>query len=567
MSSSSVDWRNRWGWPWLTNIKDQGGCGSCYIFSAVGAYEAMLRIEHGVWCPRSEGDVGDSLSLFCGAHSKCAGGSPNEVLDWIKTYGLADPGCWPYSQMPSVAEPTADRLGRTCKLDAYVTLGGAADMKTWIDTNGPLTACFACYPEFDGACQNNEVYIYKNPQNLQPDGHCIVIVGYDDTKQAWLIRNSWGTGWGTGGYGWFGYGQGEHGLEYYSCCGILGSATNPDPWSKRRLHNGNMYESGDGPLHRNFEVWGPGPENAIRHYSRNGQTQVWTLVETLPEVSLAPNFTTAGYDCGGTPSFLGSTYFRNFEGVYLSTSKQLRHCFYSQLSGKWADGGVFGPTDAAGVPSFIQVNNSAPGNFEVVVRRATGALENWWRDNTDNNAQWSLKETFGSGILLSGATLTQRWAAGGSMTVGTPAGLDLVCVAAGNKMQRWWRDDPNNQGWVACETFGSDVASPPVMIRSQYGASEETVPGNYELCVAVKGQIQHWWTPGNPQPGKTSEWSQSATFGTNVSGQTVTAVLGLIESSFPFNLELVAELSNGSLQHFWRDGGGWHAGPVFGSVH
>jgi len=71
MTSSSVDWRNRFGWPWLTQIKDQGGCGSCYIFSGVGVLEAMLRIEHFVWSLRSEGDVGDAISLYFGAHAKC----------------------------------------------------------------------------------------------------------------------------------------------------------------------------------------------------------------------------------------------------------------------------------------------------------------------------------------------------------------------------------------------------------------------------------------------------------------------------------------------------------------
>ncbi|MGD0777693.1 MAG: C1 family peptidase [Candidatus Solibacter sp.] len=566
MSSSSVDWRNRFGWTWLTNIKDQGGCGSCYIFSAVGVFEAMLRIEHSVWCLRSEGDVGDAISLYFGAHAKCQGGSPNEVLDWIKANGAADPGCWPYSSGNQVGKPTPDRLGRTGKLDSYVMLSGAADMKTWIDTNGPITACFSCYPEFDDACKNNEVYIYKNPQNLLPDGHCIVIVGYDDSKKAWLIRNSWGTSWGTNGYGWFGYGQGANGLEYYSNCGILGSSTNPDPWSKRRVHNGNLYESGDGTNHRNFEVWAPGPGNVIRHYYRDGQTQNWSLAETLPQVSLAPKFNTNGYDCAGIPSVLGSTYFRNFEVIYLTTAKQLRQCFFDQLSGKWVDRGPFGPTDAAGIPGFIQINVGAPGNFEVVVRRAAGVLENWWRDNAGNNAQWASKGTFGTGILLSGPTLVQRWAKGGVPDVSVPAGLDLVCVTTGNKMQRWWRDDPNAKGWVACETFGTNVASPPVMIRSQYGASEETVPGNYELCVAVGGSIQHWWASGNPEPTTTATWNLSATFATNVAGQKVQEVLGLIESSYGFDLELIALLTDGSLQHFWRDGAGWHAGPVFGST-
>jgi hypothetical protein len=133
-------------------------------------------------------------------------------------------------------------------------------------------------------------------------------------------------------------------------------------------------------------------------------------------------------------------------------------------------------------------------------------------------------------------------------------------------MQRWWRDDPNSKPWAACETFGSNVDSPPVMIRSQYGASEETVPGNYELCVAVNGSIEHWWTSGNPEPTTTASWSKSATFATNVTGIKVEQVLGLIESSFGFDLELIALLSDGSLQHFWRDGGGWHCGPVFGST-
>jgi hypothetical protein len=568
MSSPSVDWRNRFGWNWLTNIKDQGGCGSCYIFSALGVVEAMLRIEHSVWCLRSEGDVGDAISLYFGAHAKCQGGSPNEVLDWIKVNGVADPGCWPYSSNNQTGKPTPDRLGRTGKLDSYVTLSGAADMKTWIDTTGPITACFDCCDDFDDACKNNSVYICSTtPQNLATgDGHCIVIVGYDDIKKAWLIRNSWGTGWGTNGYGWFGYGQGAQGLEYYSNCGILGTSTNPDPWSKRRSHNGNLYESGDGTNHRNFEVWAPGPGNVIRHYYRDGQTLNWTLAETLPQVSLAPNFNTSGYDCAGIPSALGSTYFRNFEVIYLTTNKQLRQCFFDQLSGKWVDRGPFGVADAAGIPGFIQINVGAPGNFEVVVRRSTGVLENCWRDNVDNNAQWASKGTFGAGILLSGPTLVQRWAKNGVSDVGALAGLDLVCVTQKNTMQRWWRDDPNNKSWVACETFGANVSSPPVMIRSQYGASEETVPGNYELCVAVGGSIQHWWTPGNPEPGATAAWTQSATFATNVAGQKVQEVLGLIESSFGFDLELIALLTDGSLQHFWRDGAGWHAGPVFGST-
>ncbi len=151
---SSVDWRNRWGWPWLTNIKDQNGCGSCYSFGGVGLVEAMTRIEHCVWSLRSEGDVGDAISFLFGAHSKCAGGSPEHILKWIEANGIADPGCWSSPNAPTLGKPTPDRLGRTVELYKYHWIGGPNihhDMKTWIDLNGPIAVCFTCYPEFDDA--------------------------------------------------------------------------------------------------------------------------------------------------------------------------------------------------------------------------------------------------------------------------------------------------------------------------------------------------------------------------------------------------------------------------------
>jgi hypothetical protein len=391
-----------------------------------------------------------------------------------------------------------------------------------------------------------------DPHNLASGGgHCILIVGYDDSKQAWLIRNSWGDGWAMGGYAWFGYGQGEHGLEHKAPCAVRGDHTNPDPWSKRRMHNGNFYEDGNGPTHRNFEVWAPGPGHVIHQYSRNDQGLPWSSAPNLPV-----------NDCAGVPSVLSSTYFRNFEVIYQGTTGQLHHYLYDRLNSSWIDGKVFGPTDTDGIPGFIQINVGAPGNFEVVVRRSSGVLENWWRDNVGSTGLWALKSTFGSDILFSGATLIERWAEKGAPNANIPAGLDLVCVTKDKTLQRWWRDDPKTQDWVACETFGTGIDSPPVMIRSNFVTTNETEPGNYELCVAVNGQIQHWCRGGNPEPtasAKSTDWKLSATFGANVK-----QLLGMIESSFGSDLELIALLHTGKLQHFYRDSrtAVWYADPA-----
>lgn len=526
--SSSVDWRNRFGWPWLTTIKDQGPCESCWVFSAVGVVEAMTRVEHTIWSLRSEGDVHDGMGAQCSST-----GWPTNAFDWMKQNGVADPGCWPYETQNLPYKPTADRDGRTVKLSDYVTLSNVDDQKAWIDNVGPLSACFTCYNDFFG--YSSGVYTANTASGIA-GGHCIVIVGYDDSQQAWLVRNSWGTGWGMSGYCWFGYGQAD--MDNNAKFGVPGANVNPDPWTKRRAHNGSLYESGDGQLNRNFELWTLAPGNAIRHYWRDGVSLQWNVAETQ------------GNDCAASPCVQGTTYNRNFEMVYQTTGNRLHHRYFDQASGTWGDGGVFGPTTVAGLPGFIQSSYNAPGNFEVVVRTNDNCLEHWWRDN-GGAMNWAESASFGGVIALSAAALVQRF----------DRGLDVICVTSGGTMQRYWRNDPVAMVWQACESFGSNIKSPPVMIEGQYGATDETVAGNYELCVAVGGGIQHWYKVSPENPG--SAWAMSTTFGQNVQ-----QVLGLIQSSFGFDLEVIALLNDGTLQHFWRYSSdlSWHAGPIFGST-
>lgn len=89
--STNVDWRNRWGWPWITTVRDQNGCNACWAFAAIALVESMVRIEHAVWCTRSEGDVHKGMG------AKCADlGNSGTALDWITNNGVADPDCFAY---------------------------------------------------------------------------------------------------------------------------------------------------------------------------------------------------------------------------------------------------------------------------------------------------------------------------------------------------------------------------------------------------------------------------------------------------------------------------------------
>jgi C1A family cysteine protease len=524
-AATSIDWRLRWGWRWITMPRNQNPCGNCWAFSAACVVESMVRIEHCVWAPRSEGDIREGMGLHCSD-----GSWPNTALAWIKTHGVADPDCYPFYNYDHAYTPTADRAGRVVYIPDCVTLPSAKDQKTWLDTVGPITMVFEVWHDFDS--YGGGIYVKSNdPANYYRGLHAVTIVGYDDANQCWICKNSWGQNWGeswNGIRGYFRIRYGEVKCDYYSKYGVR--YTNPDPWSKRRLHNGNLLESGDGTLHRNFEVLRVASKK-VKHHWRDGSTHAWHA---------GPTF---GTDAACIPTLTSTTFNRNLECVYLTTNHRLHHWWRDQNTGVWHDGGVFGPADADGVPGFIQGNYNAPGNFEVVVRTSDGKLNHWWRDG----GGWHDGGRFGKSVAFSGATLIQSnyWKKGN---------FELVAVCdATRQMRHFWRNNDSGMVWNEGATFGKNVTSPPVMIQSQFGAIDENRTGNFELCVAVGGMVQHWWRDNLNNTG----WHMSTTFGSNIK-----AVAGLLQGSYGFNLECIVLLNTGKIQHWWRDGSGWHSSSI-----
>ena len=543
---AAVDWRNRWGWPWITSVRDQNGCESCWCFAAVALVEAMVRIEHCVWPSISEGDVHKGKGSKC-----CDCGNSGSALDWIKDHGAADPGCFP---LPVTAAgcsgcggsgggpydtiaytPTPDRSGRSVRIPAYTSVGSVADQKKWLDTVGPLVTWFDVWQDFfalgAGIYHKQATLDAKGTPNTEAGGHFMLVVGYDDAQSCWIVKNSW-SNWGVGQFGRIGYG--ETGIDTYAKLGL--QLTNPDPWTKRRQHNGCLIESGNGALHRNFEMLSTAAGNQMKHWWRDNSASgfPWHAGPLLAN------------DVATCPTFTGTTFNRNFEAVYRTTGGRLHHWWYDQSAGHWSDGGVFGPTDATGTPGFIQSNYGAPGNFEVVVRTADAKLNHWWRDG----AGWHDGGRFGSGVAESGASLIQSH-------YGAMGNFELVCTLGSGQLQHFWRDNDHGSVWHAGPTFGGRASGPACLIEGSFGEADEHATGNFELCVAGGGVVQHWWRAN----GGDMLWRSGGTFGHDVA-----AVVALVQGSFGFNLEVIIVRNDHQLQHYWRDGAGWHEGPVIGSA-
>ncbi|RLG27144.1 hypothetical protein DRN76_00390 [Methanosarcinales archaeon] len=202
---TTFDWRNKEGENWMTSVRDQGNCGSCWAFAAVGGVEPKINIA------RNDSDFDVNLaeqylvSDCCNA-GDCGGGYTSSALGFIKTQGISDEPCLSYiaSDCPCSYRCAAwDK--RLWKIDDYDYVpSGRENMKSYLIEKGPLVVSMCMNGHFDA----NGIYGCDGPPGSY---HAVVIVGYDDAEGCWIAKNSWGAGWNGDGY--FKVGYGECGIE------------------------------------------------------------------------------------------------------------------------------------------------------------------------------------------------------------------------------------------------------------------------------------------------------------------------------------------------------------------
>jgi hypothetical protein len=104
----------------------------------------------------------------------------------------------------SCSNKCSDADSRTTRIASYTSPssgGGSADAVKAALMKGPLATDFDVYADF--ITYSGGVYKHVSGDNV--GGHAVSLVGFDDTKRAWLIRNSWGPEWGENGFAWISY--------------------------------------------------------------------------------------------------------------------------------------------------------------------------------------------------------------------------------------------------------------------------------------------------------------------------------------------------------------------------
>lgn len=192
---ATIDWRSVGGQSYVTPVRDQGGCGSCWAFSTTGALESYVMRSRGT--PGSPVDLSEQQIVSCSNGGSCAGGWPDRASQHIREDGLVSEAAFPYKGVDApcrVAQPNPKRHRRIGRWE-HVRHDVEA-MKTALAEHGPLPTTMAVYTDF--FYYGGGVYSYST--GTLAGYHAILIVGYSDAERAFIVKNSWGEGWGEKGY-------------------------------------------------------------------------------------------------------------------------------------------------------------------------------------------------------------------------------------------------------------------------------------------------------------------------------------------------------------------------------
>ncbi|XP_014509925.1 cysteine proteinase COT44 [Vigna radiata var. radiata] len=188
-----VDWRLKGA---LAPIKDQGSCGSCWAFSTVATVEAINNIVTGKFVSLSEQELVECDREY---NEGCNGGLMDYAFQFIiKNGGIDTEEDYPYKGRDGTCDLTKKKA-KVVQIDDY------EDVPSY-DENA-LKKAVAHQPvsvaiEASGRAlqlYQSGVFTGKCGTNLD---HGVVVVGYgsENGVDYWLVRNSWGSGWGEDGY-------------------------------------------------------------------------------------------------------------------------------------------------------------------------------------------------------------------------------------------------------------------------------------------------------------------------------------------------------------------------------
>ncbi len=243
---ASLDWRNNGG-NFVTDVKNQGNCGSCVAFGTIASIESQIKILRGASYAI---DLSEAHLFYCHARSEsrnCSNGWwPDRALNFFQSQGVTEEAYYPYTAGDqNCSGKLAGWDTHLAKITGYSKINGIEAIKEFVSTKGPVEACFSVYNDF----YSYRSGIYRHVTGALLGGHCVCIVGYDTAGGYWICKNSWGTGFGESGFFKIAFGQCGIEGQVYGATGIVNNyningVKVQGLWATNETRNAWVYLSG-----------------------------------------------------------------------------------------------------------------------------------------------------------------------------------------------------------------------------------------------------------------------------------------------------------------------------------
>lgn len=193
---------------WFPTPGDQGEQGSCVGWAVAYGVKSYLEAVERQTPPTEDNQIFSPAFVYNQINQwGCMGGSSiTDALELMQTSGVATLEAFPYNEADCQLEPNGDVKASASdyKIAGWkrVEFFNEGLMKTLLVEGNPVVIGMQTDSWF---VKLDEGEVYRVASNRRGGGHALVVVGYDDRRSAYKVFNSWGTDWGTNGYGWIAY--------------------------------------------------------------------------------------------------------------------------------------------------------------------------------------------------------------------------------------------------------------------------------------------------------------------------------------------------------------------------
>ena len=192
------DWREQHGRDYITSIKDQANCGSCWAFAANASLEGNINAYYNN--PNLNPDLSEQDLVSCFHGKGCSGATLTQIREIFSNYyqatGIPIESCFPYTAADSdCSYKCSNWQSVVWKTKSYVD---SQSIKETLIESGPVEVGMEVYSDFFSYSGG----IYRHVSGSLKGYHAVTIVGFGvyDGQDYWIVKNSWGENWGEEGY-------------------------------------------------------------------------------------------------------------------------------------------------------------------------------------------------------------------------------------------------------------------------------------------------------------------------------------------------------------------------------